>query len=140
MRFLAIGVLGCATAYAVGASTGRPTVGGLVGILVMIVADRTFGESALTEAGAQPPLPAWVVTGLSVLPVVGFVVIADGFDGIVETAPGAGWRALVLTALVLVYVIGLRRSPPAKEEAAPPELRDASAAVQREIDAATRGR
>ena len=140
MRFFGVGLLGCAAAYGFGASTGRPTLGGLAGILVMIVADRTFGESSLTRSAEQQPLPAWLVGGLSILPVIGFVVIADGFDGIVETAPGAGWRALVLAALVLAYVIALRRSPPREEKALAGELQDASAAVRREIDAATRGR
>ena len=140
MRFLALGLSGCATAYVVGAGTGRPTVGGLAGTLTVIAADRAFGKGGGAEAGPRRPLPAWLTTAISVLPVIGFAFITDGFDGVVGTAPDSGWRALVLTALVLVYVVGIQRSPQAEEKAPPPDVRDAPGAVQREIDAATRGR
>ena len=140
MRRLAVSVICCVVAYAAAASTARPMLGVMVGAFAAAVALRFRNDECPVDAAPRRPAPRWLITVLSFPPMIAFVLVADGFDGAAERTPDAGWRAAVVVAVLLLYVLSLEYLSPPEEEPPPPDLRDAPAAVQREMDAAMRGR
>ena len=140
MRAAVIALTSCAVAYAVGAATARPTLGVLAGVIPAVLAGRLWGNHRAGDAAARRAAPAWLVSILSFLPVLALVVIADGINGATDAMPHAGWRAAAVMAVMLAYARGLDALSVPPEEPPPPDLRDTPAAVQREMDAAIRGR